>query len=482
MTDNNKINNLKKVILGMAQKPMLIQKQMAKELLNQYDAVASSVLQNETLTKEHIKEQKHKTAIKIYNAAGNIAIMNGATIADTKIEKNSVAVVPVMGAMMRDDYCTMSEGYVKGTRSLEQMVRQLDANENVDGIVFQVNTPGGEAFGNESLSKAIKATETPTVVSFEMMASAGVFSFQGADEIYAVEKNSLWGSIGTYITLVDDSEFMQNMGIDFIEIYADDSTEKNRPTREALAGNQEPMKDFLNTLNDTFIKDVKNSAPNIKDDGSVFKGKLYTATEARKIGAIDGIKSLDFAVQRARYLSRHHDKREKRKKRKSKSKNLMQQKEEKLGFFARMFGDKSANEAEQDVQAVEAKIAEMKSENSQMQNELQTAKADVEKLTAANSEMLLSTEALKAEIETLKAEKTEMQEKLDELANVSAENEALKAENAKVIEHNKELGGLSDAQLPQDVENSTSHKQGSKAIAEKRTYQDIINALEDRKK
>ena len=47
-----------------------------------------------------------------------------------------------------------------------------DANENVDGIVFQVNTPGGEAFGNEALSKAIKGTETPTVVSFEMMASA----------------------------------------------------------------------------------------------------------------------------------------------------------------------------------------------------------------------------------------------------------------------------------------------------------------------
>ncbi len=466
----------------MAQKPMLIQKQMAKELLSQYDAVVSSVLQNETLTKEHIKEQKAKNSIRIYNAAGNIAIMNGATIAETKIEKNSVAVVPVMGAMMRDDYCTMAEGFVKGTRSLEQMVQQLDANENVDGIVFQVNTPGGEAFGNEALSKAIKGTETPTVVSFEMMASAGVFSFQGADEIYAVEKNSLWGSIGTYITLIDDSEFMQNMGIDFIEIYADDSTEKNRPTREALAGNQEPMKEFLNTLNDTFIKDVKNSAPNIKNDGSVFKGKLYTATEARKIGAIDGIKSLDYAINRARYLSRHHDKREKRNKRKSKLKNLMQQKEEKLGFFARMFGDKTANEAEQDIQAVETKIAEIKTENSEMQKELQAAKADVEKLTSANSEMLLANEAMKQEIETLKAEKQTAVKKVDELANVSAENEALKAENAKIIAHNKELGGVPAAALPEDVENSTSHKQGSKQIAEKRSYQDIISALEDRKK
>ena len=96
--------------------------------------------------------------------------------------------------------------------------------------------------------------------------------------------------------------------------------------------------------------------------------------------------------------------------------------------------------------------------------------------------MLLSTEALKAEIETLKAEKTEMQEQLEALQNAAAENETLKAENEKLIAHNKELGGLSDAQLPEDVENTNSHKNGTKAIAEKRTYQDIVNALEERKK
>lgn len=466
----------------MAQKPMLIQKQMAKELLSQYDAVISAISQNETLTKEHIKDQKAKAAVRFYNASNNISIMNGPTVSDTKIDKNTIAVVPVMGAMMRDDYCTMAEGFVKGTRSLEQMVRELDANENVDGIVFQVNTPGGEAFGNESLSKTIKNCETPTVVSFEMMASAGVFSFQGADEIYAVERNSLWGSIGTYITLIDDSEFMSNMGIEFIDIYADASTEKNRPTREALNGNQEPMIDFLNNLNNIFIKDVKNSSPQIKDDGSVFKGKLYTATEARKIGAIDGIKDINFAISRARYLSRNYDKRKKRNERKSKTKNLMQQNENKLGFFARLFGDKTAEQAEKEVQEVQNEVSNMKETIENLEAEKVTASESIESITASNTELTEKVSQLTQELETMKAQNEELSSNLEKLSQVSEENEKLKEENQKLIAHNKELGGEMPAQLPEDTENVVSHKATAKKMSEKRSYEDICNAIEEKKK
>lgn len=496
MKDNKTHRGIAKVLMNMAAKPMFINKQYAKDLLLQFDATLSVVASSETAVKEHLEHQKDITAIAFYNASSNILnVRRSGNFGD--VPKGSVAVVPVMGAMMRDDYCTMAEGNVAGTRTLEKVVTQLDNNENVDGIVFQVNTPGGEAFGNESLAKTIKNCGTPTVAFFEMMASAGVFAFQGVDEIYAAEKNSMWGSIGTFITLVNDEEFWSDMGVEFLEIYASESTEKNLEFREAREGNTEPMVEFLDSLNSTFIQEVKKARPEIKDDGSVFKGKLYNAVEARKIGAIDGIKDLSFAISRARYLSRNPNKRKQRKKSNSKNQVAMSIEKKQAGWFQRFMGantsveeaDKKIEEANQAVEKIEGENKDLKAsakENEEKINALQEENGKLKTSATENQEKITS---LEENNKALTSQVAELEEKLAQsekgAGELKTKVDELTEQTEKLIDHNKKLGGPGNAATPTDTENQTSHKQDAKDMEKVNTqseYDRIMGEMEAKKK
>ena len=390
---------------------------------------------------------------------------------------------------MRDDYCTMAEGDVMGTRTLESIVSELQNNENVDGIVFRVNTPGGEALGNESLSRAIKKSKKPTVTYFDMMASAGVFAFQGADEVYGSERNALWGSIGTYISLANDKEFWSSMGVEWMDIYASQSTEKNKPFREAIDnGNQQPMVEFLDSLNKNFISEVKNSSPNLKDDGLVFKGKLYTASEARKMGAIDGINSLDYAIERARYLSRNPDKR--KGKNKSNVKNQleldMSKQEKQAGFFQKFFGaNTSVEEAENKIEAANQEIAKMEEQATELSATVKEQEEKISTLEKENESLKASIQQLEEKSNSLEASNKELSDKVTSLEESATEmdtkNKELEEANEKLANHNKELGGPGDAQLPTDTESSVSHKKPEVDLSQKDSYEQILQRMAERK-
>ena len=88
-------------------------------------------------------------------------------------------------------------------------------------------------------------------------------------------------------------KLFEKFGIDFYEIYAPQSTEKNKILRELRAGNQEPAKEHLEYLADNFIQTIKTARPQIKDDQKVFKGAVYSPEKAKEIGLVDELATLE---------------------------------------------------------------------------------------------------------------------------------------------------------------------------------------------
>lgn len=463
----------------MVATPLFIEKQQAQSLLMRYDSLRQSGafdgVQGGAIS---------PLVVSFYNASTNVAY--GKFAADFgKVEKGSIAVVPVMGAMMRDSYCTFSDGFVSGTRDLEATVKALDENENVDGIVFYINSPGGQADGNESLSRVIASTKTPSVGFFEGMASAAVYAFQGVKELYASETQSYWGSIGTYISIADDRKFWESMGVDYLDIYAPQSTEKNIEYREAIDGNTEPMKQMLSTLTESFIKTVKKSRPQLQDDGHVFKGKLYSAADAMKIGAIDGIKNLEFAIERARILGK---KAKKQNVNTNQNTDIMSdENQEQLGFFQKWFGKSSAKEADTELETVKNAGAELQTKFEALEKELATAKLENDGFKA---HLDLVTENMENH---KKLAMTEQSNRIEIENILNAQNETIKAtgfenlesllaDHAALIQHNKELGGAGSTQTPINEQQTVSAVADNKPL----TYQDTVAkakaALDSKKK
>lgn len=203
---------------------------------------------------------------------------------------NSVVVIPVHGPILKhDSWCEV------GMMTRANQLQQCYANKNIAGVVFDIDTPGGESAACEIMTMAIDKRNKP-VIGFVSgyMCSAGVYMFAGCDELISSSKTNMIGSIGTMCSFMDVRNWKEYEGIKFHEIYADQSKDKNKEVRDAFDGDYAAMKkNILNPLNDLFVKHVKQHR-DVKE--TALTGKVFLTEAAKGQGLIDQEGDLNFAI------------------------------------------------------------------------------------------------------------------------------------------------------------------------------------------
>lgn len=219
----------------------------------------------------------------------------------SRLPSGSIAMLDINGPITKyGDIC--SYGSIDHTATLNR----LGAAPNVEGVILNIDSPGGEVSGTAMLADAIKSlgTKKPVVAMIDngIAASAAMWIASASNEIYTTQKIDMVGSIGVYTTLVDWYGYLEKEGLKVRDIYAPQSTDKNLDYREALKGNDDLVKDELKVLADEFISTIaKNRAGKIQgNDWST--GKMYYSKEAIRLGLIDGQKSFNQVVGRINKL------------------------------------------------------------------------------------------------------------------------------------------------------------------------------------
>lgn len=182
-----------------------------------------------------------------------------------------------------------------GTVSYANIIRYLDAHPKVSHIVLNIDSGGGMVNGTTALCETIRQCQTP-VISFTdgYACSAAQQILSAAHLSVAAPYASLLGSIGTYISFLDFDGAYEKLGAKRYELYAPESTEKNKEFRSWKEGNSQQMQAYLSHLAQEFISVMKQyRGEKLQDDGLVFKGKTYTPTQAKEIGLVDEILTLD---------------------------------------------------------------------------------------------------------------------------------------------------------------------------------------------
>lgn len=205
------------------------------------------------------------------------------------------AVVEISGPIIKH-----SQGYYLGTQDIIGIAKKLDAHERVSGIVFNIDSGGGMVSGTSELSDTIKNLSKPTIAFTNgLMCSAAFDIASGADYRMASPYADMIGSIGTMLSYQDYSKMFEKWGATIYEVYAPQSTEKNKEWRELEAGNEKVYEEILHELNELFTSRMKeNLAKTIQDDQLVFKGKTYNPQKALEVGLINEIGTLEQALSK----------------------------------------------------------------------------------------------------------------------------------------------------------------------------------------
>lgn len=215
----------------------------------------------------------------------------------SRLPSGAIAMLSICGPVTKyGDSC--SYGSIDHIRT----INRLALSENVKGIILNIDSPGGEAAGTAALSECIRnATKLKPVIGLVddgIAASAAMWIISACAEIYTTKKTDMVGSVGAYQTLADWYGYFEAEGLKIRDIYAPQSTEKNFEYREALKGNDDPIKAELEVLVDDFINTVKtNRAGKIKKEDWM-TGKMFYTRDAIRQGLIDGQKTMEQVVKR----------------------------------------------------------------------------------------------------------------------------------------------------------------------------------------
>lgn len=221
------------------------------------------------------------------------------TVADSAAEaeeSKSVAIVPLHGTMTKYDTC---ESY--GTTFIADKIREMADDGNVIGIVLDIDSPGGSCSAIPPMLEAIgyaKSKGKPVYVHADCCASAAYWVASQCDAIYMDNDLSEVGSIGAMAVFVDSTAANPETGEKTLIVYADESSEKNRAYRDALAGNFEAAKAELKPLVNQFQNAVVSGRPNIqKEEHGVLSGAMFNTADALRLNMADAKKTLSETIE-----------------------------------------------------------------------------------------------------------------------------------------------------------------------------------------
>jgi ClpP class serine protease len=219
------------------------------------------------------------------------------------IPKGSVGVIPVTGPITKYNGDCGEPGAIQKNTWLNEMERR----DNIGAVVLLADTPGGESRAANTFSSTLKNFSKPTLTYVDgMTASLGMWYSSATDETYLSSETDQLGSIGSYCTLLDFSGYLENQGIKMIDIYAPQSTDKNKDYRDALNGDTSAIESNLKIITNSFINAVKDNRGSKAADniGAWSTGKMFYAKDAVDVGLADGIKSFDQVVSKAAWLAK----------------------------------------------------------------------------------------------------------------------------------------------------------------------------------
>jgi len=217
----------------------------------------------------------------------------------------AVAVLPLYGVIaQRMGMLTESSG---GT-STEQFARQFRAalaDSQVGAIVLDVDSPGGTVNGVEELSAEIHAArgQKPIVaVANSLAASAAYWIASAADELVVTPSGEV-GSIGVLAAHEDDSAYFEREGIKTTLVSAGKYKVEGNPyeplSDEARAYLQERVNDYY----DMFVRAVaRNRGAGAQEVRNGYgEGRVVGAKQAKALGMVDRIGTLDETVERLQH-------------------------------------------------------------------------------------------------------------------------------------------------------------------------------------
>lgn len=212
------------------------------------------------------------------------------------VYQDGVAVIPIHGTLL--NRFNGSWGFVTGFQYIRRMLNAALDDDDVEQIVFDVDSPGGEAAGCFELAYEIMASRRvkPSLAMVDSVAaSGGIALAASATYVYAIPSARV-GSIGVYRMHVSYEDALKQAGIKVTFAEAGDHKTDGSPYKDLPESVLNEWTESAKKTWDDFISLIAESRDLSEDEVRDTQARIYRADEALAKGLINAVKTPTEAV------------------------------------------------------------------------------------------------------------------------------------------------------------------------------------------
>jgi len=185
-----------------------------------------------------------------------------------------------------------------GRDAMEDFVR-FKEDDIIRGVIVRINSPGGSVGPSQEIFQELKklsAKKKVYVSASAVCASGGYYIASAGEKIY-VNPSTITGSIGVIMEQMVVEDLLKKVGLQPNTMKAGKFKDVGSPFRKMQEEERVYFQQILDGIHDQFIQDVALGRKMPVDKmRQLSDGRIYTGTQAKELGLVDGIGTFYDAV------------------------------------------------------------------------------------------------------------------------------------------------------------------------------------------
>jgi len=213
------------------------------------------------------------------------------------VTPEGVGVLPLHGPSMkaRSKY----GGY--STVDARRQLRAMAADDRVGAILLHIDSPGGHVAGTKELADDVAAVDAVKPVHAYLEDAGASAAYWIASQARTVTANAMAmvGSLGTFTVLYDLSKSAEMEGVQVHVVSTGERKGAAAPGTPVTDGDLVEAQRLVDGFDAFFRAAVRDGRElGAKEAGAIWTGSVWLAGEAKGLGLVDRVETLDVAVER----------------------------------------------------------------------------------------------------------------------------------------------------------------------------------------
>ncbi|HEY9166749.1 MAG TPA: signal peptide peptidase SppA [Candidatus Kryptonia bacterium] len=197
-------------------------------------------------------------------------------------------------------------GTILSSREIVSSLMSLSENRSVKAILLRVDSPGGGVAASQEIFEEVKYISDsvkPVVVSMGALAASGGYYVSCPATRIVANPGTVTGSIGVIAMFPNYGKLMEKLGLDMNVIKSGEFKDSGSPFRKMTDQDKQYFQGVVNDTYSQFIAVVSRERKiDINQLKKIADGRVFTGSQALKLGLVDTLGSFEDAIKIAANL------------------------------------------------------------------------------------------------------------------------------------------------------------------------------------